>query len=143
VATDEITWSEELYRILEVDRGVPATLELIVTRLHPEDIPSVHDMIGRARAAVSDFEFEHRLQMPDQSVRYLHVVAHGFRARDGQPEYIGAVQDVTEHRHSAEALSLSICHSIIESHGGRIWVSAVVGGGSIFQFELPVMQGAR
>jgi signal transduction histidine kinase len=36
-------------------------------------------------------------------------------------------------------LGLSICHSIIESHGGRIWVSSVVGGGSIFQFELPVM----
>jgi signal transduction histidine kinase len=36
-------------------------------------------------------------------------------------------------------MGLSICHSVIESHGGRIWVSSVIGGGSIFHFELPVM----
>ena len=40
-ATDEITWSEELYRIFEFDRRVPVTLELIRTRVHPEDIPLV------------------------------------------------------------------------------------------------------
>jgi signal transduction histidine kinase len=36
-------------------------------------------------------------------------------------------------------MGLSICHSVIESHGGRIWVSSVIGGGSVFHFELPVM----
>jgi signal transduction histidine kinase len=35
-------------------------------------------------------------------------------------------------------MGLFICHSIIESHGGRIWVSAAVKGGSIFEFELPI-----
>ena len=35
-------------------------------------------------------------------------------------------------------MGLSICRSIIERHGGRIWVSAAANGGSIFQFELPV-----
>jgi signal transduction histidine kinase len=35
-------------------------------------------------------------------------------------------------------MGLSICRSIIESHDGRIWVSAGVEGGSIFQFSLPV-----
>ena len=34
-------------------------------------------------------------------------------------------------------MGLSICHSIIESHNGRIWVSPGVDRGSIFQFELP------
>jgi signal transduction histidine kinase len=34
-------------------------------------------------------------------------------------------------------MGLSICHSIIESHGGRIWASHGVDRGSIFQFELP------
>jgi signal transduction histidine kinase len=35
-------------------------------------------------------------------------------------------------------MGLSICHSIIESHDGRIWVSPSDNRGSIFQFELPV-----
>jgi signal transduction histidine kinase len=35
-------------------------------------------------------------------------------------------------------MGLSICQSIIESHGGRIWASAAVNRGSIFQFELPI-----
>jgi signal transduction histidine kinase len=35
-------------------------------------------------------------------------------------------------------MGLSICRSIIESHGGRIWASAAVNRGSIFQFELPI-----
>jgi len=35
-------------------------------------------------------------------------------------------------------MGLSICHAIIESHGGRIWVSQAGNGGSIFQFELPI-----
>jgi C4-dicarboxylate-specific signal transduction histidine kinase len=34
-------------------------------------------------------------------------------------------------------MGLSICKSIIESHNGRIWVSAGADRGSIFQFELP------
>jgi signal transduction histidine kinase len=39
---------------------------------------------------------------------------------------------------SGMGMGLSICHSIIESHDGRIWVSPAVKQGSIFQFELPV-----
>jgi signal transduction histidine kinase len=35
-------------------------------------------------------------------------------------------------------MGLSICSSIIEAHGGRIWVSAAANRGSIFQFELPI-----
>jgi signal transduction histidine kinase len=34
-------------------------------------------------------------------------------------------------------MGLSICHSIIQSHGGRIWVEAAAPRGAIFQFELP------
>jgi signal transduction histidine kinase len=34
-------------------------------------------------------------------------------------------------------MGLAICQSIIDSHDGRIWVSAGTSRGSIFQFELP------
>jgi C4-dicarboxylate-specific signal transduction histidine kinase len=54
---------------------------------------------------VNGFEYEHRLLMPDNSIKYLHLVAHATRDKDGQLEYIGAVQDVTQRRLAEEALS--------------------------------------
>ncbi|TIL30455.1 PAS domain-containing sensor histidine kinase [Mesorhizobium sp.] len=103
--TDEITWSDELYRIFEFDQGVPITLELIGNRVHPEDEPLLEQMIGRARVAGSDLEYEYRLLMPNGSLKYLHLIAHGTCDRDGRFEYIGAVQDVTQRRLSEEALA--------------------------------------
>jgi signal transduction histidine kinase len=38
-------------------------------------------------------------------------------------------------------MGLSICRSIIEGHGGRIWVSPAPIRGAIFQFELPTTLG--
>jgi signal transduction histidine kinase len=105
VATDEITWSEQLYRIFEFDQSVLVTLERMGTRVHPDDMPMLNDMIERARAAVSDFEYGHRLLMPDHSIKFLHLTAHGVRDNQGRLEYIGAVQDVTQRRKSEEALA--------------------------------------
>jgi signal transduction histidine kinase len=104
VQTDEFIWSEQLYRIFEFDHGVPVTLGLIGSRVHREDTPLLNDIIARARGAGTDFECEYRLQMPDESVKYLHMVAHGTRDEDGRLEYIGAVQDVTARRLSEQAL---------------------------------------
>jgi len=105
VATDEITLSDEVYRIFQLDRAVPVTLATIDTRVHPDDIPGLHEVIGRARIEDSDFEYEHRMLMPDQSTEYLHLVAHVARDQTGRLEYIGAIQDVTQRRLSEEALS--------------------------------------
>jgi PAS domain S-box-containing protein len=105
IATNEITWSEQMYRIFGFDPGTPMPLELIATRVHPDDIGLLHEMVERAQGGVSDFEYEHRLLMPDNSVKYLHLIAHRSRDEHGRIEYIGAVQDVTQRRISEEALS--------------------------------------
>jgi len=105
VATKNITWSEQLYRIFDFESSVPMTLELIAKRVHPDDMPMIYDMAERAERGEKDFEYEHRLLMPDRSIKHLHVVAHRTYDQDGRLEYIGAVQDVTERRLSEEALS--------------------------------------
>ncbi|TPG07273.1 PAS domain S-box protein [Rhodanobacter glycinis] len=104
VNTDEILWSEELYRIYEFDSPVTLTHDLINTRIHPEDIPAHDEMLRRQRSDARDFESEHRLLMPDGRVKFLHLVAHATRDEEGGLEYISAVQDVTQHRLSEEAL---------------------------------------
>jgi signal transduction histidine kinase len=38
---------------------------------------------------------------------------------------------------SGLGLGLSICRSIIEAHGGRLWASANVPRGAIFHFTVP------
>ena len=102
VATGEIKWSEQLYRIFGFEMGQPVTFDRISSRVHPEDLPLIYDMIEKAQHSVSDFEYEHRLLMADQSVKHLHLIGHAIRDREGQLEYVGAVQDVTR-RQLAEA----------------------------------------
>ena len=80
------------------------TFELISTRIHPEDLSAFREHIERSRRDGSDVQLEFRLQMPDGAVKHVHVVAH-IRGDQGQLEYIGAVQDVTERRSSEAALS--------------------------------------
>jgi PAS domain S-box-containing protein len=106
VATDEVMWSEQLYRIYEVEVGVPVTLEMIRSRVHPEDMSLLEKMkmVDQARGGANDFEWQYRLLMPDQSIKYLHAVARAARDEDGQLEYIAAVQDVTARRLSEDAL---------------------------------------
>ena len=38
---------------------------------------------------------------------------------------------------SGVGMGLSICRSIIDGHGGRLWVSANEPRGAVFQFTLP------
>ncbi|MEO8523500.1 MAG: PAS domain-containing protein [Caldimonas sp.] len=104
VATGAIIWSEEVYRMFELDPAVPVTLERILTRIHPEDVHTFQDMLDMQRDG-KDYEHEYRLLMPDQSVKYLHVVSHGSRDREGELEYIAAIQDVTQRRLAEEALA--------------------------------------
>jgi PAS domain S-box-containing protein len=104
LATGEISWTEETYRIFEFTPGTRPTLELIGTRVHPEDLPMMYEMVELAQRGKSHFEYEHRLLMSDHSVKYLHFIAHGVRDDQNHMEYIGAVQDVTRRRLAEEAL---------------------------------------
>jgi PAS domain S-box-containing protein len=103
--TDEITWSAELYRIYELEIGVPVTHELIRSRVHPEDVTLIEKMkmVDQAREGGHTFEWRYRLLMPDHSIKYMHAVAHATRDQSGQLEYIASVQDVTARRLAEEA----------------------------------------
>jgi PAS domain S-box-containing protein len=43
-------------------------------------------------------------------------------------------------KHTGLGLGLSICRSIIEAHGGRLWATANIPRGAVLQFTLPAVQ---
>jgi signal transduction histidine kinase len=104
VSSGEIYWSEETYNIFEHDRAVKPTLELIFKRIHPDDRDLVQQTIDRASEARANLDFEHRLLMPDGSVKYLHVLARALEPSSGNLEYVGTMMDVTERKRAEEAL---------------------------------------
>ena len=104
VDTDEVTFSEEAYRIFEFEKDALVRLEQIRSRIHPEDMPVWAEKMALARGVGGDHDYEFRLRMSDGSTKYLHTIAHRTRDREGRFEYIGAIQDITQRRLSDEAL---------------------------------------
>jgi C4-dicarboxylate-specific signal transduction histidine kinase len=104
VSSGHIVWSDEAFRILEYDPACNPTVEVVLQRTHPEDrafVQATLDQVARDRRA---FDFEHRLLMPDGSVKYVRVVGHPSTNDElGNFEFVGAVTDITE-RKRAEAL---------------------------------------
>ena len=97
-STGEIIWSEETFRVFQYDRTTTPTVELVLQRVHPEDVALVKQTIERATRDGKNFEHEYRLLMPDGSVKHVHVVAHALGDESGTLEFVGAVMDVTEHQ---------------------------------------------
>jgi signal transduction histidine kinase len=102
VASGEFYWSEENYRILEYDRSAPASVDLTLQRMHPDDRYAVRRALEEAIADRKDFDSEHRLLMPDGRVKY--VSTSGRAVNTGNLDFVGAVRDITEHKLGEEAL---------------------------------------
>jgi PAS domain S-box-containing protein len=95
VSSGEIYWSEETFKIFDFEQAVKPSLQLVFQRTHPDDRDLVELTIDRAIGAREDFDLEHRLLMPDGSVKHLHVLAHALETSPGCLEFVGAVTDVT------------------------------------------------
>ena len=102
VSSGKIYWSQETFRIFEYDPPTEPTLELVLHRTHPDDKALVQQIVDRVSHERKDFDFEHRLLMPNGSVKYLRVVGHPSKVELGSFEFVGAVIDITE-RKRAEA----------------------------------------
>jgi DNA-binding NtrC family response regulator len=107
VGSGAIYWSRETFRIFEFEPSAKPTIELILQRTHPEDRSTLQQFMEGVSRERKEFDFEHRLLMPDGSVRHVRVV--GRRSKDGAGnfEFVGAVTDITERKRAEEALRRS------------------------------------
>ena len=104
-SSGELIWSTETFRIFDHDPAIKPTLKMVLQRTHPEDQPLVQQLIDRASRSGEDWDLDHRLLMPDGSVKYLHAVAHAVENDStGEVSFVGAVMDVTAAKQSRQAL---------------------------------------
>src|SRR5262245_9132220 len=105
IATGDLVWSKEVYRILGIDPSVKPNLDLVMRHVPPEDWEIVRSQLGRPVAGACALDVEHRWRMPDGSVKQLHIRARRVRYGADEEEMVGAVMDVTEARQAQEALA--------------------------------------
>jgi PAS domain S-box-containing protein len=105
VSSEELWWSRESFRILGYDLTTKPSVDLVLERIHPEDRAVVGQVTERARQDQKDFDLEHRLLMPDGSVKYLRVAAHAWkRAKSGDLEFVGSMMDITAMKQAEEEI---------------------------------------
>jgi PAS domain S-box-containing protein len=104
VSSGEIFWSDETFRIFGYDKAVSVTLDMVLQRIYPEDLALVRRTIDRASSGRKDIDHEHRLLMPDDSVKHVHVVARAISDEPGNIGFVGAVMDVTVAKLAEEEL---------------------------------------
>ncbi|MBI5692329.1 MAG: PAS domain S-box protein [Verrucomicrobia bacterium] len=97
LAANCLSWSDEIYRIFEIDRSeFGASYEAFLALIHPEDRQLVHEAYQRSLQAHTPFVVGHRLRFPDGRIKYVHESGHTVYSEDGRPvRSVGTMQDVS------------------------------------------------
>lgn len=96
---DELSWSAELHRLLQVDPSVDPPLTLFLERVHPGDRDRVSALLQSARQTTGHLDFECRILLPDGTTRTICTLGTHVAARHGPTVRMqGSCQDITERR---------------------------------------------
>jgi PAS domain S-box-containing protein len=98
LATNAVTWSDELYRIYGLaPQSCEITLEVFVSKLHPDDRARVQNEVRAALQRGGRFSYVERILRPDGSLRHLQTVGEVACDANGRSVgLIGTCRDVTE-----------------------------------------------
>lgn len=109
VVTDDVRWSDELYRIMGRDPATfIATKESFFASVHPDDHDRVRAASERNITSGIGEEVEYRVLRPDGTIRYVTTNATLLYDDAGQlRRAVGTVLDVTEAREAARELRRS------------------------------------
>lgn len=107
--TDEVRWSEELYRIFDVDqRSFVDTYESFFQRIHPDDRAHVRQVNSRARDNGESFAVEYRIVTQSGAEKNILEVGHAIKNEEGTvTSLFGVAQDITGQKAAEAALQQS------------------------------------
>src|SRR5262249_11466235 len=100
---DEHIWSDEFYRICDIEPGSNATILNFRELVHHEDVAVYDGVIERALAG-QDFDVVFRIVTPKGTLKHVHGLGRVVEQIAGRPVFVGAIQDVTKNKSAEEAL---------------------------------------
>jgi len=115
---NQLTWTDENYRIFGVSLGTPMTHEIFLGQIHEDDRDYVNDEWAKALAG-TPYDIEHRLVV-DGKIKWVREKAIVEFDMDGKAvSGIGFTQDITERKRAEEELqeSENKFKSIFENKG--------------------------
>jgi PAS domain S-box-containing protein len=105
LTTNVLTWSEEIFRIFEIDpEKFGATYESFLNTIHPDDREAVNFAYTNSLETRTAYEIDHRLLFGDGRVKYVHEQCETFYSEENPVRSIGTVQDITDRKRAEEAL---------------------------------------
>jgi len=104
LTTDTLLWSDEIYRIFEIDREqFGATYEAFLDAIHPEDREMVNQAYTSSLENKVPYVVEHRLLMRDGRIKFVHERCETDFDANGHPlRSRGTVQDISGRRLAEE-----------------------------------------
>lgn len=109
LSTNALFWSDEIYRIFEVDPAAfQPSYEGFLNLVHPDDREMVHRVYSDSIGQRTPYGITHRLLMQDGRIKIVHERGVTHYLSDGTPaRSVGTVQDITERKQAEEALQLA------------------------------------
>ncbi len=106
LAEDALTWSDEVFRIYEVDPDrFDASYESFLAMVHPEDRETVKQAYADSVLNRQPYDLVHRLLTADGRVKFVHEHCQTFYDEAGTAlRSLGTVQDITERKQVEDTL---------------------------------------
>jgi PAS domain S-box-containing protein len=140
LSTNELIWSNEIFRIFEIDREkFGASRDAFLKACHPDDREMVNKAYTDSQNDRVPYDIVHRLLMPDGRIKYVNERCETYYGADGKPlRLVGTVHDITEHKKTEAALRESEWRhrEILDNVLDAVYLLEVTGDGRFRTIEV-------
>ena len=97
--TDEVIWSDEVYRIFDVPLGTKINLQVYENLLLPEDFRRIMLLVRNTINTKSPYQLEHQIRFDDGTLKYVYAIGRPIiDENDNVVKIFGTVQDITQRK---------------------------------------------